>query len=326
MTAWRGLKVAQFGYAMNEMGDIRVDEGALLRALGPSITVIAPGELYRATVAVSADEVAELIAFEDERFDIDPRLSDAEREDHARMQVALERLLEERGCKAFSTHFDAIGEDGRFARLPFAAASSLMAKGYGFAGEGDMLTAALVRAGHVLIGDAHFTEMYAMDFPTDSVLMSHMGEGNWRIARDDRPVRLIKRPIAIGGLDDPPDVPVRVPAGAGDAGDARRPRRRVVPARGLRGGEPRRPGAARPGDAVGTLPAGRGRARLPRRLAAAGRATPPGDEPRTPRRQLARLLRAGRGRVRADRYGVRLRGGGAPFGGEARGAPSPIIE
>ena len=34
--------------------------------------------------------------------------------------------------------------------------------------------------------------------------MSHMGEGNWRIARDDRPVRLIKRPIAIGGLDDPP--------------------------------------------------------------------------------------------------------------------------
>ena len=47
-----------------------------------------------------------------------------------------------------------------------------MAKGYGFAGEGDMLTAALVRAGHDLIGDAHFTEMYAMDFPSDSVLMA----------------------------------------------------------------------------------------------------------------------------------------------------------
>src|SRR5829696_1843786 len=160
VTAWRGLRVAQVGYAMDDMGDIRFDEGSLLRSLGPSVTVIAPGDLYRATV--------------------------------------------ERGAEAFSTHFDAIGDDGRFARLPFAAASSLMAKGYGFAGEGDMLTAALVRAGHVLIGDAHFTEMYAMDFPSDSILMSHMGEGNWRIARDDRPVRLIKRPIAIGGLDDPP--------------------------------------------------------------------------------------------------------------------------
>jgi L-arabinose isomerase len=31
-----------------------------------------------------------------------------------------------------------------------------------------------------------------------------MGEGNWRLAREDRPVRLIKRPLGIGGLDDPP--------------------------------------------------------------------------------------------------------------------------
>ena len=81
------------------------------------------------------------------------------------MQVALEGILSERGCDAYSTHFDAIADDGRFARLPLAAASTLMAEGYGFAGEGDALTAALVRAGHLLIGDAHFTEMYAMDFP-----------------------------------------------------------------------------------------------------------------------------------------------------------------
>jgi L-arabinose isomerase len=79
-----------------------------------------------------------------------------------------------------------------------------MAKGYGYAAEGDVLTACLVTAGHVLIGDAHFTEMYAMDFPSDSVLMSHMGEGNWKIARSDRPVKLIKRPLGIGRLDDPP--------------------------------------------------------------------------------------------------------------------------
>jgi L-arabinose isomerase len=43
-----------------------------------------------------------------------------------------------------------------------------------------------------------------MDFPRDAVLMSHMGEGNWALAREDRPVRLIKRPLGIGGLEDPP--------------------------------------------------------------------------------------------------------------------------
>ncbi len=79
-----------------------------------------------------------------------------------------------------------------------------MAKGYGYAAEGDVLTACMVYAGHILIGDAHFTEMYAMDFPSDSILQSHMGEGNWKVARSDRPVKLIKRPLGIGRLADPP--------------------------------------------------------------------------------------------------------------------------
>jgi L-arabinose isomerase len=204
VTAWKKLKVAIFGYAMNEMGDIRVDESALVRTLGPAIISVAQGDLYRGMQSITDAEISEIVNYENEQFEIDPRLSPAERTDHARMQVAIQQILDERGFGAYTAHFDAIGEDGRFSRLPLAAASSLMAKGYGYAAEGDVLTACLVYAGHKLIGDAHFTEMYAMDFPSDSVLMSHMGEGNWKIARTDRPVRLIKRPLGIGRLADPP--------------------------------------------------------------------------------------------------------------------------
>jgi len=204
VTRLQSLKVAIFGYAMNDMGDIRVDESALIRSLGPEILAVAPGDLYRGMQAASDQAIAEVIADEDAQFEIDPRLSKEERHDHARMQVAIEQLLIERGFGAYSAHFDAIGEDGRFTSLPLAAASTLMAKGYGYGAEGDVLTACLVTAGHELIGNAHFTEMYAMDFPSDSVLMSHMGEGNWKIARADRPVRLIKRPLGIGRLADPP--------------------------------------------------------------------------------------------------------------------------
>jgi L-arabinose isomerase len=203
-TAWRRLKVALVGYAMNDMGDIRVDESALVRGLGPQIQAVAPGDLYRAMLAVTEADIDGVMAFEDARFEIDPALSRAERTDHARMQVAIQAILERGGYGAYTAHFDAIGEDGRFDRLPLAAASTLMAAGYGYAAEGDVLTACLVSAGHMLIGDAHFTEMYAMDFPSDSVLMSHMGEGNWKIARTDRRVRLIKRPLGIGRLADPP--------------------------------------------------------------------------------------------------------------------------
>ncbi len=79
-----------------------------------------------------------------------------------------------------------------------------MADGYGYGAEGDTNTASLMCAGQTMIGDAHFSEMYAMDWELDSVLISHMGEGNWKIARDDRPVRLIDRELGIGRLDNPP--------------------------------------------------------------------------------------------------------------------------
>jgi L-arabinose isomerase len=204
VSRWRSLKVGVFGYAMNGMGDIRVDEHSLLRALGPQVDALAPGALQRACAAVGAEAVARLLAEEDSRFEIDARLTAAEREDHARMQLGLERVLADGGYGAYSTHFGAIADDGRFARLPLAAASSLMAQGYGYGAEGDALTAALMCAARVLLGETQFTEMYAMDFPSDSILMSHMGEGNWVLARRDRPVRLIKRPLGIGGLEDPP--------------------------------------------------------------------------------------------------------------------------
>ncbi|WP_456085733.1 L-fucose/L-arabinose isomerase family protein [Lipingzhangella rawalii] len=213
VSAWRRLRVGIFGYPMNGMGDARVDESALIRVLGPQVHVIAPGQLYRTMGDCDTESVTGLIAAEDDRFRVDEKLSVTEREDHARMQIAIERLLRHHGCDAYSTHFDALGEDGRFSRLPMAAASNLMARGYGFAGEGDVPAAALVYAGHQLAGDAHFTEMYAMDFPTDSILMSHMGEGNWRVARTDEPVELIKRPLDIGGLDDPPTVRFRIQPG-----------------------------------------------------------------------------------------------------------------
>ena len=204
VTRWRSLKVAVFGGAMNTMGDIRFDEHTLLRVLGPQVDALATGTLHRAAAAVAADDVDALIATEDAAFEVDERLSREERTDHARMQLGLERLLADGGYGAYSAHFGAIAEDGRLARLPLAAASSLMANGYGYGAEGDTLTAALMSAASTLLGETQFTEMYAMDFPSDSILMSHMGEGNWRLAREDRPVRLIKRPLGIGGLDDPP--------------------------------------------------------------------------------------------------------------------------
>ena len=57
VTRWRRLKVAVFGYAMNGMGDIRVDTHTLLTKLGPRVDALAPGALRRAAAEVEADAV-----------------------------------------------------------------------------------------------------------------------------------------------------------------------------------------------------------------------------------------------------------------------------
>jgi L-arabinose isomerase len=204
VTALRRTRIALLGYPMNGMGDILSDPPALLRRIGPMIVAEDLGGLVRRIDAVSEGDVAALVASHHERFAVAEDLP-AERHAYAaRIELALRAMLEERNYRAFSFHFDSIGGDGRFQQLPLLAASDLMADGYGYAAEGDTNTAALMCAAQSMIGDAHFSEMYAMDWELDSVLISHMGEGNWRIARRDRPVRLIDRPLGIGRLENPP--------------------------------------------------------------------------------------------------------------------------
>jgi L-arabinose isomerase len=204
VTALRTTRIALLGYPMNGMGDILYDPPSLLRRIGPTIVAADLGRLVERVSAVADAEVDAVLAQHAEVFEVS---EDLPRERHAyaaRLELAIRGLLEENGYAGFSFHFDSIGGDGRFEQLPLLAASDLMADGYGYAAEGDTNTATLMCAAQTMIGDAHFSEMYAMDWELDSVLISHMGEGNWKIARKDRPVRLIDRELGIGGLGNPP--------------------------------------------------------------------------------------------------------------------------
>jgi L-arabinose isomerase len=204
VTALRSTRIALLGYPMNGMGDILYDPPALARAIGPMVVNESLGDLHARMQDISDAQLAEAIARHKEQFAVDPGLPEDSHAYALRMELALRTLLDQKGYRAFSAHFESVGRDGRFEQLPLLAASDLMADGYGYAAEGDTCTATLMCAGQTLIGDANFSEMYAMDFELDSVLVSHMGEGNWKIARRDRPVRLIDRELGIGGLGNPP--------------------------------------------------------------------------------------------------------------------------
>lgn len=205
VSTMRTARTAVFGQ-MPGMGDILTDPHAFMRKLGVQVEHLGMGLIVKAIEEASNAEIDAVIAKCRENFDIDPRITEAQFREAARIEVGIRKVLEAGGYEAFSLYFNQIGFDGRFKQTHMMAASNLMAEGYGYAAEGDTTCASLMIAGRAIAPDPHFTEMYAMDFKRDAVLQSHMGEGNWKIARKDRRPRLIDRPLGIGGLDNPPTV------------------------------------------------------------------------------------------------------------------------
>jgi L-arabinose isomerase len=121
-----------------------------------------------------------------------------------RIELGLRTFLQEGNFKGFSDTFEDLHG---MVQLPGIAAQRLMAQGYGFAGEGDWKTAALVRAmkvmGAGLPGANSFMEDYTYHFDPGNpmVLGSHMLEVDESLA--EGPISIEVHPLGIGGKADP---------------------------------------------------------------------------------------------------------------------------
>src|ERR1044071_2980836 len=122
----------------------------------------------------------------------------------ARLELGLRAFLEECGGKGFTTTFEDLHG---LRQLPGAAPQRLMAMGYGFAGEGDWKSAALVRAmkvmAHGLKGGTSFMEDYTYHLSPKGhqVLGAHMLEICPSIAATKPALEI--HPLGIGGKEDP---------------------------------------------------------------------------------------------------------------------------
>jgi len=152
------------------------------------------------------ERVAEFARWAETEFELDDDLTPEILETSARWSLGLEDLVETMHLDAVSMNFLEVAAGGA-ETMPFLGASRLMARGVGYAGEGDILTAALVTAVAWLAGEATFTEMFCPDYERAEVLLSHMGECNFAMANPGRPVRLVAKEFAFGDCT-PPAVPV----------------------------------------------------------------------------------------------------------------------
>ncbi len=205
-TALQHMRIGTMG-RMQGMGDILTDEMQLFAKLGVEICHDDLGCVYSQMQALTDEEVKAVTAADREEFQIDPKLTEESHETAVREYLGFKKYLEAGAYDGFTAHFDMFGQDGRFRQLPLYAASKLMGEGYGYAAEGDIICAAMVRAAHELSGaPAGFTEMYMMDEGSASILFCHAGEGNYKMAERTKKPRLIDRYLGEGGLENPPTI------------------------------------------------------------------------------------------------------------------------
>jgi L-arabinose isomerase len=209
VTEGRSARFVRFGDNMREVAVTDGDKVAAQIKLGWSVNSYGVGELVKRVNAVPAKAVDALIEEYKKTYVISKDILETPKQldrlkVQARLEIAIEAFLVEGRYLGFTTSFeDLYGLD----QLPGLACQRLMAKGYGFAGEGDWKTAALVRAvklmGDGLPGATSFMEDYTyhMEGGKQMVLGSHMLEICPSIA--DGPVKIEIHPLGIGGKDDP---------------------------------------------------------------------------------------------------------------------------
>lgn len=199
----RQLKVARFG---DNMRQVAVTEGDKVEAeirFGWTVNGYGIGDLVQRMQWVDEGDVNRLMSEYAELYEI-PRGS-ADRDSiryQALVELGLKSFLEEGGYAAFTTTFEDLHG---MRQLPGLAVQRLMAQGYGFGGEGDWKTAALVRLMKVMSGNVGTSFMedytYHLEPGNERVLGAHMLEICPTIAAG-KP-RIEVHPLSIGGKEDP---------------------------------------------------------------------------------------------------------------------------
>ena len=202
------LKVARFG---DNMRNVAVTEGDKVEAemrLGYSVNGYGIGDLADCLASVTEEATNKLVKEYEDLYLVAEslRAGGTQRSalsEAARIELGLRHFLEQGGFKAFTDTFEDLHG---LSQLPGIAVQRLMEDGYGFGGEGDWKTAALVRSMKVMAaglpGGTSFMEDYTYHLADGGkVLGAHMLEICPSIAAGKPAVEI--HPLSIGGKSDP---------------------------------------------------------------------------------------------------------------------------
>ncbi len=199
----RSLKVMRFGDNMRNVAVTEGDKVGVQMQLGWQVNTWPVGELVEEIGKVTEEETDALMQEYAERYTMATDNLNAVRY-QAKEEIAMKKMLDREGCKAFSNTFeDLYGME----QLPGLASQRLMEQGYGYGGEGDWkvaaMTAVIKAMTEGMTGGSAFMEDYTYNLQkgAEYSLGAHMLEVCPSVAAD-RP-RIEVHPLGIGGKADP---------------------------------------------------------------------------------------------------------------------------
>ena len=199
----RQMKVMRFGDNMREVAVTEGDKVEVQAKLGWEVNTCPVGRLAEEMDAVSEEEIDALM--EVYRASYDFATDDLETVRYqAREEIAMRRMMDGEGCRAFSNTFqDLYG----MRQLPGLASQHLMALGYGYGAEGDWKVAAMTSIMKAMGEGGNGASAFMEDYTYHLVkgqeysLGAHMLEVCPSVAAQ-RP-RIEVHPLGIGDREDP---------------------------------------------------------------------------------------------------------------------------
>ncbi len=183
-------KVGIIGEPFDGMGDFRVPYEELKRDIGIQVVPYSPSTIDAHSQKVTNDQINSSKAEDTARFDM-VNIPDDLYHDVTKVSLGVKNWYTTESLTAFTVNFLASGKNTGLRYMPFDRACRAMEEGIGYAGEGDVLTAALVGALLRVWENTTFMEMFCPNWRDEYLFMSHMGEYNLRVACN-RPKMLVR--------------------------------------------------------------------------------------------------------------------------------------
>ncbi len=179
----RKARVGRFGNAFEGMGDFDLPEEILQSTIGIKTISYNSADGKKLFEQISDRAIDEEIELDKKVFSCSG-IDEKVHRSSTRACLSMRKWIEENQLTAFTANFMEITGQSDITCMPFMEAGKAMSRGVGYAGEGDVLTAALVGALLSTFPETTFTEMFCPDWKNNTIFLSHMGEMNLSLAAE----------------------------------------------------------------------------------------------------------------------------------------------